>query len=350
MNTITDSGLITGSLLASNYSGLTTASAASVALAPSRSAGKLQKMLSTLDSIETALDSFKTGKSRHRSASGNALPAPATSARLESREEINPTTPGDASANKVNPASAFDGSTGNSPNLESGYSVDAGSFKINGTEIVVAADSTIYSVLSSINVSTADVTASYNSVEEKIVFTHNTLGAGSAIELSDDSSGFLQATKLDGAVLVQGTEADNAIDNAGAKTRSYKTADLLIELEDTLAGLLDAADGLPGNGSQLQTILNAVVDDMYADFGKTKLQQAGIDFSAVDSQFLVLSNNTRRRLVHGLQDGDRYLLSALTGTDNGKKGLIPALQESIQEYLGSGGSNYVKGSFTSYRA
>jgi hypothetical protein len=106
----------------------------------------------------------------------------------------------------VNPDNPFNGTGSADPNLQDGLEVTSGSFEINGTTIDVAADDTINSVLDKINQSDAGVTATYDAASETVLLTQNTPGSTQDIVLANDTSGFVAAVKLEGAVAVPGED------------------------------------------------------------------------------------------------------------------------------------------------
>lgn len=108
---------------------------------------------------------------------------------------------------QVNPNAAFDGTYDAAPGFEAGHQVVAGSFDLNGVRIDVAADDSIDSVLAKIDASAAGVDAAFDPVSDAVVLTQRTLGPGGTITLENDSSGFLAATKLAGAVASPGEDA-----------------------------------------------------------------------------------------------------------------------------------------------
>ena len=116
--------------------------------------------------------------------------------------------------NTVDPSKPFNGTGSDDPNLQYGLDVTAGSFEINGTTIDVSADDTINSVLDKINQSDAGVTASFDAVSETVLLTQNTPGSTEDIVLASDTSGFLAAVKLDGAVAVPGEDGTVSEDPA----------------------------------------------------------------------------------------------------------------------------------------
>ena len=123
----------------------------------------------------------------------------------------------------VDPSKRFNGTRNNNPNFQSGLSVTAGSFDVNGETITVNVPDTINSILSKINASSAGVTATFNSQTEKILLTQNTLGSSPTIVVDNDTSGFLAATKLAGATVVPGTDGGNDPDGILSSTSRFAT-------------------------------------------------------------------------------------------------------------------------------
>ncbi len=99
----------------------------------------------------------------------------------------------------ANPDKAFNGVRNDNPNFDSGLSVTAGSFEVNGESISVLATDTINSIAAKITASNAGVTAAYNSGTDQIDLVQKTFGASPTITLDNDTSGFLAATKLSAA-------------------------------------------------------------------------------------------------------------------------------------------------------
>jgi len=148
----------------------------------------------------------------------------------------------------VNPDNPFNGTGSTDPNLQTGFDVTAGSFQINGTTIDVQADDSINSVLDSINSSGAGVTATFDAASETVLLTQNTPGSTPDIVLSNDTSGFLAAVKLDGAVAVPGTdgEAEDPLAQqaqfSGVQSGSISVNGVAIDIDvdtDTLTDVLD---------------------------------------------------------------------------------------------------------------
>jgi hypothetical protein len=100
-------------------------------------------------------------------------------------------------ASDVDASALFNDSNANlRPRFEDGLSVSAGSFTINGKAIEVKADDSITSVVRRINEQMPDLVATFADDKITIATADNTR---SSIELGNDSSGFLAATKLLGA-------------------------------------------------------------------------------------------------------------------------------------------------------
>lgn len=111
----------------------------------------------------------------------------------------------------VNPDKPFDGSGDEDPEFDTGQSVGAGSFDVNGETISIAADDTLTDVLDRITASAAGVTASFDAGSELVVLTQTTLGSGQDIVLENDTSGFLGAVKLGAATLIPGLDPDDVV-------------------------------------------------------------------------------------------------------------------------------------------
>ncbi len=174
----------------------------------------------------------------------------------------------------VDPSKRFNGTRNNNPNFQSGLSVTAGSFDVNGETITVLATDTINSILSKINASSAGVTATFNSQTEKILLTQNTLGSSPTIVVDNDSSGFLAATKLAGATVVPGTDGGNDADGILSSTTQFasvSSGSILINgesiaidvgsdsLNDVLANINNSAAGVTAsliNGGQKISIVS----------------------------------------------------------------------------------------------
>jgi flagellar hook-associated protein 2 len=117
---------------------------------------------------------------------------------------------------EINPAAGQDldpnaNAVSGNPNFEDGGNLSAGSFEINNATIMVTSSDTVNTILTKINNSSADVTASYDEGNDKIVIEHNKAGNAYSIELGSDSTGFFEKLKLSGdpgVVSQEGVDAD----------------------------------------------------------------------------------------------------------------------------------------------
>ncbi len=199
-----------GYYAAGNSAALTSASV------DQRTSVQLSRVLQELERIESAFLSPSSGNVAEAksvvSASPLAIETDARSTTLNSVEEV--TRVGGA----PNLFGAFDQSGAAGPGFDTGYVVTNGSFVINGESIAVAADDTIVDVLTAITNSAAQVTASYDVSTETIQLVHNEFGGDKQIVLHSDTSGFLDATKLSGAVATPGQfdETQQPLNTLGA--------------------------------------------------------------------------------------------------------------------------------------
>ena len=119
----------------------------------------------------------------------------------------------------VDPGKPLGGIRNDNPNLQFGTpSIVDGSFQLNGESIGVATSDSINDVIDRINASSAGVTATFNSLTERIDFLQDSLGSAPTIDLQGDTSNFLQATKLDTASVLAGIdpEDDQAFEDVAA--------------------------------------------------------------------------------------------------------------------------------------
>jgi len=114
----------------------------------------------------------------------------------------------DSVGTAVNPDNPFNGSRSDDPNLEEGLSISDGSFEINGTTIDINASDSINTVLDRITQSDAYVIATFDAATEKVLLTQKTPGGGQDIVLENDTSGFLTAVKLEGALPTPGSSSE----------------------------------------------------------------------------------------------------------------------------------------------
>jgi hypothetical protein len=153
----------------------------------------------------------------------------------------------------VNPDLPLGGVRNQNPNLQFGTpDIVDGSFDLNGENISVATSDTLNDVVQSINQSDAGVTAVFNALTERIEFVQNTLGSAPTIDLQNDTSNFLEATKLDSLNVIDGIDPETikALDTVGAFS-SVQSGDILINgqaiaidtANDSLSTVLDNING-----------------------------------------------------------------------------------------------------------
>ena len=116
----------------------------------------------------------------------------------------------DAVGAVVNPGNPLGGIRNSNPNLQFGTaSIVDGTFTVNGESIGVATTDSINDVIDRINASAAGVTATFNALTESIDFVQNTEGSAPTIALAGDTSNFLAATKLAGAIVTPGVDPED---------------------------------------------------------------------------------------------------------------------------------------------
>ncbi|MCP4301038.1 MAG: hypothetical protein GY783_10670 [Gammaproteobacteria bacterium] len=95
------------------------------------------------------------------------------------------------------------------PNLQFGLpGIVDGGFDLNGENISVSTSDTLNDVVQTINQSNAGVTAVFNALTERIEFVQNTLGSAPTVDLQNDTSNFLEATKLDSLNVIDGIDPE----------------------------------------------------------------------------------------------------------------------------------------------
>ncbi len=189
---------------------------------------------------------------------------------------------------RVDPTKPFDGTRNENPNFEVGLGVTAGSFEVNGVVIDVAADDTLESVLAKISASDADVEASFDAAAERVVLTRRTLGSEASITLANDSSGFLDATKLAGATPIPGQDGEDPLGVPIAQVAE-------------LAGVTDGDLVVNGVAVAIDTTVDSVGDVL----DRINLSEAGVT-ARFDPETLLLSITASRA-------GERVVLSDETG-------------------------------------
>lgn len=108
----------------------------------------------------------------------------------------------------IDPDAALDGVGNQSAGFEEGTSVTAGTFEVEGETISVDSGDSLNDVLAKITASAAGISAAYDAGTERVTLTRTSSGPGKIV-LSGDTTGLLEAIKLDGASTVEGATPDN---------------------------------------------------------------------------------------------------------------------------------------------
>jgi hypothetical protein len=197
----------------------------------------------------------------------------------------------------VDPDKPFNGTGSDDPNLQSGLDVTSGSFQINGTAIDVLADDTLNTVLDKINQSDAGVTATFDAASETVLLTQDTPGSTQDIVLENDTSGFLAAAKLDGAVATPGNDAASEKTLAeeeqfsGVQSGSISVNGVSIDIDvntDTLTNVLDR--------------ITASAAEVTASFDSST-QRVSLNANDTDSQLILDSGTTNFFAAVEISDG-----------------------------------------------
>lgn len=174
----------------------------------------------------------------------------------------------------VNPDLPFDGVRNQNPNLQFGSpGIVDGGFDLNGEAISVLTTDALNDVVERVNQSGAGVTAVFNPATERIEFLQDTLGSASSIDLLNDSSNFLEATKLDSLNIVDGIDPETikALDVVGAFS-SVQSGEVVI------------------NGQQIS--IDTATDSLSTVLGKINNSGAGVvaTFDSAAQQVLIEAN------------------------------------------------------------
>ena len=174
----------------------------------------------------------------------------------------------------VDPDLPLGGLRNQDPNLQFGTpDIQDGSFDINGQNISVLTTDTLNQVVNRINQSDAGVTAVFDGLTESIEFLQNTLGSAATIELQNDDSNFLAATKLDNLNVVEGIDPETIQD-----------------LEDVAAFSSVQSGNVLINGSQIA--IDAANDSLSTVLEKINNSSAGVvaTFDSAAQQVLIEAN------------------------------------------------------------
>ena len=217
----------------------------------------------------------------------------------------------------VDPDAPFDGTRNQKPNFETGVSVGAGSFEVNGTPITVLADDSVNSVLQKIADSAAGVTASFDAAAERVVLTQETPGSGSSVSVGGDTSGFLAAVKLDGASPVAGTDDET---------------DLPISSVSGLSAITSGSFEINGESIAIDTTTDSL-DDV---IDRINASAAGVVATLLPDESKLSLTNASKEDPLVLSDGTSNFFSALAidpGTHEPTEGSGSARFENPSEFI-----------------
>ncbi len=203
----------------------------------------------------------------------------------------------DSVGSAVDPDRPLNGVRENDPNLEPGLSVADGFFEINGVEIAVQADDSINTVLERISQSDAGVTATFDAATEKVLLTQKTSGSAHDIVLSDDTSGFLAAVKLDSASAIPGKDPDTEMPLAevtrfsSIQSGSISVNNISVAIDVETDSLNDVLDRISGSGG-----------DVFAAFNDNS-GRVSLRSEYLDRQLFLDSGTTNFFPALGISDG-----------------------------------------------
>ena len=236
-----------------------------------------------------------------------------------------------------------------------------GSFELNGETISVSTTDTLNTIIDKINQSDAGVTAVFNPLSERIEFVHDTFGSGTTIDIQNDTSNLIVATKLDTAVVQTGIDPENEISfDSVAAFSGIQSGNILIN--GTLVAIDPASDSL---ASAIDKI-NASAADVTAAFD-TQTQQVTIEANSPESVLDIDSNGTgffsalnipdgrvdpeatgrgiSRRRSYAIADAFEYLAAELNtlfndasfvGSDNGVLATRSKITSAIEDFFSAG--------------
>lgn len=192
----------------------------------------------------------------------------------------------DTEGSAVDPDKPLTGTRADDPDLEYGYDVTAGTFQVNGETIQVDAGDTLNEVADKITASAADVTAAYDPATETVTLTHNTPGAAGTITIENDTSGFVAATKLEGAVTTPGRDPEqeeelSSVDQfstVSSGTITVNGVDIVIDVDtDSLNDVIDLINAsgagvtvsLDSGGDYVSIVSDSMTSDIVLNSGST---------------------------------------------------------------------------------
>ncbi|MCC6698199.1 MAG: flagellar filament capping protein FliD [Candidatus Hydrogenedentes bacterium] len=218
-----------------------------------------------------------------------------------------------ASATTANSSAALGSAIDPNATLENSgiaAAIEEGSFAINGVEFTVdPTTDSLNSILADINASAAGVTATYDSLTDRITIANSTAGDTSVINFSwtgdaDDESNFLQVVRLTGAT--QST-------NTNGSTEVTSTGNLgAVSATDTL-NLVNFANGAVTSGSfkinGITINVDATTDSISDILGRINDSDAGVtaSYDSATDTIRVVSDTLGSRTVNFTSGTSNFL-------------------------------------------
>ncbi len=239
----------------------------------------------------------------------------------------------------VNPDNPFNGTGSQDPNFDPDVPVVTdGSFTVNGVTINVSSSDSLNSVLNKTTNSAAAVTATFDPVSEKIVLLQKTPGSSNQIILGNDSSGFLEATKLSGAQQILGQDQATRTRTRRRLGSPERVKEHFQKLSRGLNGFFrevnekGAHPAAISAGASVRSAIETTFDSFFADRSFSTVYDSGFGIrfnflvdDALEFSFEKLTKTTR---LDAEQVSD-FLLGDEQAGD--KIGLFRALQEKLEE-------------------
>jgi hypothetical protein len=244
------------------------------------------------------------------------------------------------------------------PRFDNGGSVTEGSFSINGTTIAVKADDSIKSILQRITDQRPDIIASYDKDKQAVTLATRD-ATRQPIVLADDTSGFLEATKLAGATTKPGyvtPDQELLADSkrfAAVQAGSFRVGSTTVTVDprnDTLASVLARMSGT-GEAGGVTAYYDDVTDEVVLRGGEqaTTVDDDSSGFLAAlgfppgrelaARETLTLDPATAARLEQGAADREAKLVErtfagpafASAPADERQQGAVGAASASARE-------------------
>ena len=237
-------------------------------------------------------------------------------------------TVSDSVGSVVDPDKPLGGIRNDNPNLQYGTpAIVDGSFMLNGETINVATTDTLNDVVDRINQSNTGVTATFNAATEQIDFIQDTLGSAPTIDIQGDTSNFIEATKLDSAIVTPGIDpqTEQAIRDVPALS-AISNGSILVNGESI--SISRANDSL----SDVLDRINQSDAGVTATFNATT-QRVSIESNDPEQELTLDSNGTRFFSTLSLLDGSVPATVASRGVARGRAYRIANALETLSTEL-----------------